>query len=315
MAVIVLIFVGSIVRATGSGMGCPDWPTCWGCLIPPTSADQIDTSKLDIEKYRRRAARHGIDPTTITQETVIAEFNPTHVWVEYINRLTSLPVSLLTLATFIMSFWQRKKRPVVVIVSGAAVVLLGVNAWMGAQIVFSGLKPGIITLHMALAILQLCLMVYVAWRGCDQPWRLPRSAGLGALRNMGFALLVLVLVEGVLGSQVREKTDALKKTHAAALRSEWVGELEQSATYLIHRSGSWLILLVAGMFFLRSLREKTGAAWLERIIVGIVLAQMVLGLVLSQVGILPIAQVLHIGLSSILVSALFLWLLAARKIA
>jgi len=188
-----------------------------------------------------------------------------------------------------------------------------VNAWMGAQIVFSGLKPGIITLHMALAILQLCMMVYVAWRGCDQPWSLPRSASLGVLLNLGFALLVLVLVEGVLGSQVREKTDALKKTHALALRSEWVGELEQSSTYLVHRSGSWLIFLVAGMFFLRSLREQTGAAWLERIVVGIVLAQMVLGLVLSQVGILPFAQVLHIGLSSILVSALFLWLLAARK--
>lgn len=307
----VLIFVGAIVRATGSGMGCPDWPTCWGCLIPPTSADQIDTSKLDIEKYRRRAERHGIDPSKITEESVISEFNPTHVWVEYINRLTSLPVSVLTLGMFIASFWQWKKRKRVVFVSGAAVFLLLTNAWMGAQIVFSGLKPGIITLHMALAILQLCLMVYVAWRGCDEPWRLPRSKGLRALKNLGFALLVLVLVEGVLGSQVREKTDALKKTHEMAPRSEWVGELETSTTYLIHRSGSWLLLIVAGMFFLRCVRERTGAAWLERIVFGIVIAQMVLGLVLSQVGILPIAQVLHIGLSSILVSALLLWLLAS----
>jgi len=313
VAVIVLIFVGAIVRATGSGMGCPDWPTCWGCLIPPTSADQIDASKLDIEKYRRRAARHGIDPETITQESVISQFNPTHTWVEYINRLTSLPVSLLTLATLIASFWQRKKRPEIVIASGAAVLLLGTNAWMGAQIVFSGLKPGIITLHMALAILQICLMVYVAWRGCDKPWQLKTSPSLAGLKRLGWFLLILVLVEGVLGSQVREKTDILKNTHAAAARSEWVGELEQTATYLIHRSGSWLILLVAGMFFLRSLSAQTGAAWLERVVVGIVLAQMVLGLILSQVGILPIAQVLHIGLSSILVSALFLWLLASKK--
>jgi len=307
----VLIFVGAIVRATGSGMGCPDWPTCWGCLIPPTSADQIDTSKLDIEKYRRRAARHGIDPETITRESVISEFNPTHTWVEYINRLTSMPVSLLTLSTFIVSFWQRKKRPMIVVISGLAVVLLGVNAWMGAQIVFSGLKPGIITLHMALAILQLCLLVFVAWRGCDRPWKLSPSKGMAGLRKIAILLFVLVLVEGVLGSQVREKTDALKKTHATATRSEWVGELEQSATYLIHRSGSWLILLLAGMFFLRAMRAQTGVAWLERVVLGIVLAQMALGLVLSQVGILPGAQVLHIGLSSILVSALFLWLLSA----
>ena len=192
VSVMVLIFVGAIVRATGSGMGCPDWPTCWGCLIPPTSADQIDTSKLDIEKYRRRAARHGIDPETITRESVISEFNPTHTWVEYINRLTSLPVSLLTLATFIVSFWQRKNRPHIVWISGAAVVLLGVNAWMGAQIVFSGLKPGIITFHMALAILQLCLLVYVAWRGCDRPWRLNRSRGFDGLRKIALLLFILI---------------------------------------------------------------------------------------------------------------------------
>ncbi|NWK56026.1 COX15/CtaA family protein [Verrucomicrobiaceae bacterium N1E253] len=312
LAVMVLIFVGAIVRATGSGMGCPDWPTCWGCLIPPTSADQIDPEKLDIEKYRRRAARHGIAPETITRESVIAQFNATHVWVEYINRLTSLPVGLLTLGTFIGSWWQWKKRKRVVLVATSAMVLLGVNAWMGAQIVFSGLKPGIITLHMALAILQLCLLVYVAWRGCDQPWRFPRARGLKAMRQLGYVLFALVLAEGVLGSQIREKTDALKQSHEMAPRSEWVAELEQSSVYLVHRSGSWLILLVAGMFFLRGLRVQSGAAWLERVVLGMVLAQMVLGLVLSQVGILPIAQVLHIGLSSILVSALLLWLLAAR---
>ena len=313
VAVIVLIFVGAIVRATGSGMGCPDWPTCWGCLIPPTSVDQIDTSKLDIEKYKRRYARHGGDPADITEESVIREFNPTHTWIEYINRLTSLPVSLLTLATFIMSFWQRKKRPGVFVAAAAALVLLLANAWMGAQIVFSGLKPGIITLHMAMAILQLCLLVYVAWRGRDDPWKLPTSCRRGGLRKVAGLLFVLVLAEGVLGSQIREKTDALKDTHASAPRSEWIGELEGSATYLIHRSASWLVLLVAGMFLLRCLRNQTGADGLERLIVGIVLAQMGLGLVLSQVGILPIIQVLHIGLSSILVSAIFLWLLASHR--
>lgn len=309
----VLIFVGSIVRATGSGMGCPDWPTCWGCLIPPTSAEQIDPDKLDIEKYRRRAARHGIAPESITRESVISEFNATHVWVEYINRLTSLPVSLLTLGTFIGSFWQWKKRRRIVLVSGAALVLLGVNAWMGAQIVFSGLKPGIITLHMALAILQLCLMVYVAWRGCDRPWSLSDSGGLAGLRALGVTLLILVLAEGVLGSQVRETTDALKKTHEMAPRVEWVGELEQTTSYLVHRSGSWLILLVALLFYRKSRQAKTGAGGIENLVFSLVLAQMVLGLVLSQIGILPFAQVLHIGLSSILVSALLLWLLGASR--
>ena len=314
ISLVVLIFVGAVVRATGAGMGCPDWPTCWGCLIPPTSAEQIDPDKLDIEKYRTKAARYGIDPDTITRETVIGEFNPVHTWTEYLNRLTSLPLGLLTLATFVMSFWHWKNRPSVTLVATAALILLGVNAWMGAQIVYSGLKPGVITIHMALAILMLCCLVYVAWRGCDSPWRLPASCRKGGMRSTGMLLFVLVIIEGIMGSQVREKTDELKKTHADVARAEWVGELEQSATYLIHRSGAWLILLVAAMFYLRGLRNQNGAPWTEYTIADCVLAQMCLGLILSQVGILPVAQVLHIGLSSVLVAALFLWLLASRKV-
>lgn len=311
VALILLIFVGAIVRATGSGMGCPDWPTCWGCLIPPTSADQIDVDKLDIEKYRKRAARYGIDPSTITRESVIKEFNPMHTWVEYLNRLTSLPLGLLTLATFIMAQWQWRKRPVIPIVAALALFLLGVNAWMGAQIVFSGLKPGIITIHMALAILMLCMLVFLAWRGCDEPWSLPKSCRENGLAKIAVLLFVLILAEGVLGSQVREKTDALHKSHSAAPRSEWVGELEQSPTYLIHRSGSWAILLASSLFFILARKNQTGAKVLEYLVFGIVISQMCLGLILSHIGILPIAQVLHIGLSSILVSALLLWILGS----
>ncbi|MGB0774438.1 MAG: COX15/CtaA family protein [Akkermansiaceae bacterium] len=309
VSLFVLIFAGAVVRATGAGMGCPDWPTCWGCLIPPTSADQIDPAKLDIEKYRLKAAQHGIDPETITRESVIASYNPVHAWTEYINRLTSTPLSLLTLVTCVMAFLQRKKRMAVFVASLLAVVLLGVNGWMGAQIVYSGLKPGIITIHLILAVIMLCLLVYIAWRGCDQPWKFSLASSQQGLRKVALLLFALVLAEGVLGSQIREKTDTLKRTHHAAPRIEWVGELEQSTVYLVHRSASWLVLMVAGWFFIRCLSANTGARGVERTIIGMVIAQMVLGLILSQVGILPIAQVLHIVLSSILVSALLLWLL------
>ena len=142
---------------------------------------------------------------------------------------------------------------------------------------------------------------------------MPASCRENGLAKIAVLLLVLILIEGVLGSQVREKTDALKDTHEYAPRSEWVGELEQSVTYLVHRSGSWAILWASTLFFIRAKKNQTGAKVLESLVFGIVISQMCLGLILSQVGILPIAQVLHIGLSSILVSALLLWLLGSSR--
>ena len=92
---------------------------------------------------------------------------------------------------------------------------------------------------------------------------------------------------------------------------EGLHELEAGWVYLIHRSFSWLILAMAALFYRLSGRAPSGRGWLVASIVGLVLSQMILGVVLAHVGIVAVAQVLHIGLSSLLVSALFLWILGA----
>ena len=305
----VLIFAGAIVRATGSGLGCPDWPFCYGRMIPPTSADQIDFTKLNLEKFKARAAKHGRDPSTITPETLRAEFDPVATWTEYINRLTSIPVGISMIVLLVASFWQR--RASVITASLASCVLVGVNAWLGAKVVLSGLHSGTITIHMALAILLQCALVFTAWRGTGQPWRLAITDS--RVVRVAAVLFVLIVLEGIMGSQVREMTDALAKTHPGQLRSAWVGELEQTWAYLVHRSFSWFVLGF-GVWFLRASLISLGrAGWLEKSIFALVLGQMFLGLVLSQVGIVAVAQILHIGLSSLLVSGLFLWLLASIR--
>lgn len=311
----VLIFVGAIVRATGSGLGCPDWPFCYGCMVPPTSAEAIDFSKIDLEKFRAKAARHGRDPATITPETLKAEFDPVATWVEYVNRLTSIPVGISMLVLFIASFWQIGQRRIRVFIAAlAAFILVGVNAWLGAKVVFSGLKPGTITLHMALAILLQCVLVYTAWRAHDRPWSLPwKDHARNGLRLLAWGLFALIVVEGVMGSQVRELTDTLAHTHAGHPRGEWVTELEQSWVYLIHRSFSWLIVGAGLVFFQMSRRALRRTGWLEIAVLALIFAQMLLGIVLAHIGIVAVAQVLHIGLSSLLVSALFLWLLGASR--
>lgn len=308
----VLIFVGAMVRATGSGLGCPDWPFCYGCWVPPTSADQIDFTKLNIEKFKAKAAQHGRDPATITPESLKAEFDPVAVWVEYCNRLSSIPLSLSVLVLLIASFGKvQGPRAWVRGAVWIALLCLLLNAWLGARVVLSGLKPGTITLHMALAILMLCVLVYAAWAGTDKPWRL--GVGRSTPRTVAFLLFALVVGEGIMGSQVRELTDHLAAVHSGHARGEWVKELEQSWIYLVHRSFSWLVLGFA-IWFVRSMKSMRGSlGWLEKSILGLVFAQMLLGIILSQVGIVRVAQILHIGLSSLLVSALFLMLLVTGK--
>lgn len=315
IAVEMLIFAGAVVRATGSGLGCPDWPFCYGCWMPPSKAQDIDFTKINLEKFRAKAARMGRDPATITPESLRASFDSVATWVEYINRLISVPVGLIVLVLFGAAFAQlRARRPFVFWASVLALLLVFVNAWLGARVVISALKPGIITVHMALAIVLQCVLVFITWRGTDAPWRVPLNSGSGILlRRVGLLLFLLVVIEGIMGSQVRELTDRLAMLHSNASRQSWTLELEQSAVYLVHRSFSWIIFGSTLWLTLNIKRARGRLLWLETAILMLVMAQMLLGLVLSQAGIVRVAQILHIGLSSLLVSALFLWLLGTGR--
>jgi cytochrome c oxidase assembly protein subunit 15 len=310
VSVLILMFVGAIVRVTGSGMGCPDWPTCWGCLIPPTSVEQVDFDKLPVERFQEKARRMGRDPASITEESLRAEFNPRHVWTEFINRLCSLPVGFFSLATFIAAFWQRGRRPLVFWMAFASLLIVLINAWMGARVVYSGLKPGVLTTHLALAMLLTGTLMYCAWRGTDDPWRVRMPAvPLARLRFAVTLLLVTVIVAGVIGAQVREMTDELAKFHDNAPRSTWIRELEDSWKYLAHRSFSWVVFAAAiWAWVLTSRHRADGPGWVERSVMGIVLAQMLLGLVMAQIHIYSWVQVLHVGFSAVLLSLIWLWL-------
>ena len=309
ISLLILMFVGAIVRVTGAGMGCPDWPTCWGCLVPPTHVEQVDFSKLPIEKFQRKAERMGRDPASITVESLRREFNPRHVWTEFLNRMCSLPVGFFTLATFIAAFWQKPKRPLVFWLAFSSLVVVLVNAWMGARVVYSGLKPGVLTAHLALAMSLTGMLVYCAWRGTDSPWRIEMpDAPLAKLRRVVLILLAVIVAEGILGTQVREMTDELAKAHINAPRATWIHELEGSWKYLVHRSFSWAVLGLTLWGWTLSRRHRIGGVGMvERAVLGIVLSQMVLGVIMAQIHLYSWVQVLHVGLAASLLALVWLW--------
>ena len=310
VSLLVLVVVGATVRVTGSGLGCPDWPTCWGRLIPPTSVDQIDVDKLDIDKFKRHAERKGIDPDTITRETILDSFNPVHTWIEFGNRLTSLPLGFSALFLALFSFRARKHRWWIVALSWFALLDVLANAVMGAVVVRSGLQPGIITLHMALAFLLIAVLVTIIW--------LSRTGGTQTLipHKIQRQLLIVSLVffaclfcEGLMGSQLREQTDELAKVAGGMPRDQWIGELGSTIIYKIHRSFSWSLLLTSGLmlFWVRKPNEQKFVE--PKFIFLMVVAMMMMGVVLGHISVFPVVQVLHVGTTAILLAVTWHWIL------
>ena len=135
-----LIFVGGLVRVAGAGMGCPDWPKCFGRWIPPLSLEQLPPE---------------IDPST---------FNITLAWIEYGNRLAGVTVGFLIVATAILALIHFRRTPGVLYPSLAAGILVAIQGWQGSQVVASDLQPFIVTIHMVLALLIVSLLLYATLR-------------------------------------------------------------------------------------------------------------------------------------------------------
>ena len=147
LAVYFLILVGGIVRASGAGMGCPDWPTCFGRLIPPTEESQLPAD------YHERYAL-GYKNT---------QFNPVKTWTEYLNRLAGVTIGLL----IILTAWRSRiylKADNRFLLSLTAFFLVGFQGWLGSTVVASNLTPLIITFHMLLALIIVALLIYILAR-------------------------------------------------------------------------------------------------------------------------------------------------------
>ncbi|MCH7225198.1 heme A synthase [Haloferula sp. A504] len=310
VSVLVLLFAGAIVRVTGAGLGCPDWPTCWGCLIPPWKVEQVDLSKIDFEKFQKKAERLGRDPGSVTPESLLESFNARHVWTEFTNRLLALPVGLLSVVTLIAAFGRPRDQRIVVFTAFVSVLLVLINAWMGAKVVYSGLKPGVLTTHMALAMLLVAVLAFTVWRGTDRPLRLPlEKAKRSGLWWLVASLFVLVVIEGIMGTQIREMTDEMAKSHEGEPRSEWIGELEQTTVYLMHRSFSWVIFALTLFAYFKGRRATAGnEGRAARLVLAMVVVQMILGVIMAQVHIYAAVQVLHVGLAGILLAGVVFWL-------
>ena len=288
-ATLFLILVGGLVRASGSGLGCPDWPTCYGVWIPPTSVDTLPA---------------GYDPL---------EFNAFKTWTEYVNRLIGVLIGLFITATFVLSFRYRKEKPSVTIASGIAFVLVIFQGWLGGQVVRSGLSEGIITLHMVIAMVLVGLLIFATFKAFSGQISIMLRSEHKKTLLMGTGILLLfTMLQMIFGTQVREAVDVISRGTVFVERDNWltnVGFIDE-----FHRSFSWTVLL-ASVWMLWYIRKNSIIGYVQKLnfwIFLMIIGQVVIGIVLAYFGMPAIFQVLHLVGSAILISMILLQFFSLR---
>ncbi|HET9362125.1 MAG TPA: COX15/CtaA family protein [Vicinamibacterales bacterium] len=281
-----LILVGGLVRASGAGLGCPDWPRCFGSWIPPSSPADLPPQ---------------FDPSL---------FNPTLMWTEYLNRLLGVSVGLLILATVVSAWRHHRHEPRILWSSVAALLLTGFQGWLGGRVVAHELAAWIVTVHMivALVIVQLLLYATVATRPHGAATTgTPRTP----VTRATLSLILVTMIQIAIGTQVRGAVDVALDggvPRAGAVASVGMLDHLHRGAALAVFAGSLMMVLWLGS---RVPGERTLIRW-AYVVAGLATAQVGLGVVMTYVSLLPAAQVGHLVVASVLLGAETVLLLLGR---
>jgi cytochrome c oxidase assembly protein subunit 15 len=292
LATYCLIFVGGFVRVSGAGLGCPDWPKCFGRWIPPTDVSQLPAN---------------VDP---------AAFNVTLAWIEYINRLVGVSIGILILITTILAIKYARHIKRILYPTLAALVLVAIEGWQGSQVIGSKLEPFIVTIHMVLAFLTVSALLYATLQayhiyanGAAAPAKPPLE-----LTKWLAPLWVITIISVGLGTQVRSNLEHLVRAFPLEGRGTLIPQLGPS--YIWHLIAGGLIIVGSWFAGLRVIgqRENISAlavqsAWALMAIAAI---QVALGIALVAIGMPALLQVFHLWFSSFYVGALLILHFALR---
>lgn len=286
-AVYFLILVGGIVRASGAGMGCPDWPTCFGQWIPPTDESQLPSNYHEIYGNLGYADTH---------------FNPLKTWTEYINRLVGATIGFLILLTLIFSVPFLNKDKWVFYLALTVFLLVGFQAWLGSAVVSSNLHPAMITAHMLLALLIVALLIYAISRSQRDLIEAVDTARL----NEGFRTVLMIamgmtLLQIAMGTQVRESVDTIAVAYENSSRHLWRESFP--IIFYVHRTFSAVILLVNFWLvwqMLRAVDQKNILFPCAIALITLIVIAIATGITMDRLSMPAIVQPAHLLLATLI---------------
>lgn len=175
----VVIILGAKTRLTDAGLGCPDWPGCYGYLTVPKSQEAIDPN---VALYAER------------------ELEKPKAWMEMIHRYFAGALGLLIGAIAIMSWMQRKENDHPVLLPTILLLVVTMQAALGAWTVTMKLNPSIVMLHLLGGFTTFCLLfiLSITLSKADQPFRIKRTT-IEALKPWAILALVVTITQIALG--------------------------------------------------------------------------------------------------------------------
>lgn len=274
-----VILAGAVVRGTGSGLGCPDWPHCFGQWVPPMDISELPANYKEVYKIAGKT---------------IADFDPFKTWTEYINRLLGVVLGFFIMILFGLSFKVKNYERNLPWYCGGLLVLILIQGGVGALVVSTHLKPFIITIHMFLAIVLLFGLLYLR-KYCED---LQNTAIVQKIDRK--ALLITRILVGatflqvLLGTQVRQQVDHFMRDTLVATHETVISFL--GMMFYVHRTFS---LVIVGLFiyllayFLKQ-RYQRGAFFLTLVAFICVLGNIFTGVTLNYFGFPASAQPPHL---------------------
>jgi heme a synthase len=304
MAVYFLILVGGIVRTTGSGMGCPDWPKCFGRWAPPSTVSDLPENYKEVyaasrEKKNQKFAKYlnalGFTSTAdkiLTDKAIQTEteFNVVKSWIEYGNRIVAVIIGFFITALFWKSLRFRKTFPKLFYYSLATLIAVILQGWFGSIVVSTNLTTWTVTAHMFLALLIVVFLIYMVSLTTAAAPALPST---NSLRWITITAMVTLLIQVFLGTQVREAIDVI----AARLpdRPQWIGSLGPAFT--IHRLFAYVVLFL-NLYLILKLKKTLALKALSVALLALILLTFLTGFGMAVFGVPAALQPIHLVLAT-----------------
>lgn len=321
--VYLVIIAGAVVRMTGSGMGCPDWPKCFGYYIPPTEITEL---QFQADRVYKKGQVIIVDESLMTAEEDFttgstydpqdwikytkhdyAIFNPWHTWIEYINRLFGAlaGLAILIMAFLSLKYWKENKK--ITLLSWLSVFLMGFQGWLGATVVFSVLSPIKITIHMVMALVIVALILYLLIISSSKAHQ---RIGIKSFRNLAFFAVIFTLIQIIMGTQVRQFVDEQIKLLGYEMTSEWLSK--PSVIFYIHRSFSILVLVLNLLIWWQNRKMKLGYNKINWVL-AIIGLEIITGIAMYNFDFPFLSQPLHLVFATLLFGVQFYILLEALR--